>query len=78
MEGYRSIFDSTMNTVWSAPNYCYRYENLASILEMDEHLNDFFNVFTCSPENAKESKDNEIESVQPMTGGGSNEFDYFV
>lgn len=57
MEGYLSLFDATMNTVWSAPNYCYRYGNLASILEMDEHLNDFFNVYSCSPENEQETKD---------------------
>lgn len=46
MEGYLILFDGTINTVWSAPNYCYRYNNMASILEMDEHLNDYFNVFS--------------------------------
>jgi len=43
--------------VWSAPNYCYRFENLASILELDEHLNEHFNIFEDAPENKKKETD---------------------
>ena len=45
------MFDGKLATVWSAPNYCYRFENLASICELDEQLNGYFNIFEDSPEN---------------------------
>mmetsp|Transcript_16513 Transcript_16513/g.22320 ORF Transcript_16513/g.22320 Transcript_16513/m.22320 type:complete len:114 (+) Transcript_16513:616-957(+) len=50
-EGYQELFDGKLATVWSAPNYCYRFDNLASICELDEQLNGYFNIFEDSPEN---------------------------
>ena len=50
------LFGGKLATVWSAPNYCHRYENLASILELDEQLNEFFNIFEDAPENTREKK----------------------
>ena len=49
MEGYKLMFDKTIVTVWSAPNYCYRCGNVASILELDEWLGQEYKVFSHAP-----------------------------
>ena len=38
--------------VWSAPNYCYRCGNVASILVVDEKLNREFRIFNAVPKSA--------------------------
>lgn len=38
-------------TVWSAPNYCYRCGNVASILCFDDNLNQQVKYFTETEEN---------------------------
>jgi hypothetical protein len=49
-EGYKYAFDEGLVTVWSAPNYCYRCGNVASILSFDEHLNREFKEFSAVPD----------------------------
>eukprot|EP01156_Anaeramoeba_ignava_P006008 Anaeramoba_ignava/a347500_157.p2 GENE.a347500_157~~a347500_157.p2 ORF type:complete len:313 (-),score=67.45 a347500_157:259-1197(-) len=49
MEGYSYMFEKSLVTVWSAPNYCYRCGNQAAILEIDENLNQSFKVFEAAP-----------------------------
>jgi serine/threonine-protein phosphatase 6 catalytic subunit len=51
MEGYKYHFPAkNLVTVWSAPNYCYRCGNVASVLAIDDHLNRDFKLFTEVPE----------------------------
>jgi len=53
MDGYKFMFNDTLVTVWSAPNYCYRSGNVAAILELDEQLNRNFKVFEAAPQEAR-------------------------
>jgi len=49
MEGYKYMFHEQLVTVWSAPNYCYRCGNVASILELDENLYKYYKIFEAAP-----------------------------
>ncbi|GFZ44604.1 protein-serine/threonine phosphatase [Saitozyma sp. JCM 24511] len=53
MEGYKLMFDRKIVTVWSAPNYCYRCGNTASVLELDENLRQEYKVFDCAMPDAR-------------------------
>ena len=46
-EGYKYHFQNqNVVTVWSAPNYCYRCGNLASVCEVGEDLKPTFKLFS--------------------------------
>ncbi|MEW5307516.1 MAG: hypothetical protein WDW36_009905 [Sanguina aurantia] len=52
-EGLKYMFtDRSLVTVWSAPNYCYRCGNVASILIFDEKLGRDVRYFTETQENS--------------------------
>lgn len=72
MEGYASLFDKHLSTVWSAPNYCYRCGNAASILEVGPGGSMYFNVFDAAPEN---ERDGPNQQATQNAGGKVSPFD---
>jgi hypothetical protein len=64
-EGYKFMFpDENLVTVWSAPNYCYRCGNVASIMQIDETLQvdeHNFKIFTAVPDSQR--------TIPQRTGG---------
>jgi len=52
-EGYKYHFNKQLVTVWSAPNYCYRCGNVASILALDKDLNHDFKIFHAVPDDQR-------------------------
>ena len=53
MEGYKLHFGIKLITICSAPNYCYRWNNFAAILQLDENLRTNYITFNAAPENNK-------------------------
>ncbi|KAJ3160207.1 putative serine/threonine protein phosphatase [Geranomyces michiganensis] len=61
MEGYQILFDDMLSTVWSAPNYCYRAGNMASVLQIGPDLQRYFNVFGPCPDQDRDVHGRDIE-----------------
>ena len=76
MEGYQTLFRDTLSTVWSAPNYCFRFGNLASVMVVDENLSRKYNVFTAA--NEKEETPNAIYGTLPTESNLQNNAGYFT
>ena len=54
MEGFKYYFENkNLCTIWSAPNYCYRCGNKASILKLDKNLSITILYFNSSENNSK-------------------------
>ncbi|OCB87397.1 Metallo-dependent phosphatase [Sanghuangporus baumii] len=68
MEGFSVLFENHLSTVWSAPNYCYRCGNSASILEVGPGGGMHFNVFEAAPENDRDGPGQQ----QGMQNGAAN------
>eukprot|EP01129_Flabellula_baltica_P005883 TRINITY_DN2160_c0_g1_i1.p1 TRINITY_DN2160_c0_g1~~TRINITY_DN2160_c0_g1_i1.p1 ORF type:complete len:334 (-),score=72.34 TRINITY_DN2160_c0_g1_i1:72-1013(-) len=52
-EGYKYMFEDRLVTVWSAPNYCYRCGNDASILKVGDNGTHDFKVFQAVPDSQR-------------------------
>jgi diadenosine tetraphosphatase ApaH/serine/threonine PP2A family protein phosphatase len=63
MEGFSVLFDNRLSTVWSAPNYCYRCGNSASILEIGPGDGKYFNVFEAAPENQNDGPNHQPQQA---------------
>ena len=47
--------EKNLITVWSAPNYCYRCGNIASILIFDENMDREIKIFKDVPESGRQA-----------------------
>ena len=72
MEGFSVLYDDRLSTVWSAPNYCYRCGNMASILEVGPNGEKHFNVFDAAPENDRDGPTQ--QGVQGLGNAGAIEY----
>lgn len=69
--GFSVLFNDRLSTVWSAPNYCYRCGNVASVLELGPGASRFYNTYDAAP-------DSERTVPPPPADGKGGATDYFM
>jgi len=72
-----SAYEDRLSTVWSAPNYCYRCGNDASILEVSDNCDRFFNIFREAKEN-EEYRIQQNQAQQQGKDGQNPNIEYFL
>ena len=77
-EGYQILYEDRLSTVWSAPNYCYRCGNLASVLEVSDAGDRFFNIFDAAPENDVHRNEQQQQQQQQGKDGQGTTIEYFL
>lgn len=65
-EGFKHMFDDHLVTVWSAPNYCYRCGNLASIMQVGDNGKTDFRVYEAAHENQTDQKNPALRRIVSM------------
>lgn len=55
INGFLWQHNDAVVTIFSAPNYCYRCDNEAAVMEIDDKLNYIFLCFDASPEQMNET-----------------------
>ena len=77
-EGYQILYGDRLSTVWSAPNYCYRCGNLASVLEVSDSGDRYFNIFDAAPENEIHRNEQQQQQQQQGKEGQGPVVEYFL
>ena len=77
-EGYQELYDKKLSTVWSAPNYCYRCGNMASVLEVFSATQKEWNVFDAAPENDVHRSEQQAQQNSQNKNGEGSMIDYFL
>jgi len=65
MDGFQSLFDDQLTTVWSAPNYCYRCGNVAAVMNITEDMARACTTYLEAPESERRRPDKDTNKDVP-------------